>query len=115
MINSRIYWCKILFNSIKKIFYFIMCFYTCNKELKIGDVVKYNNSRYGYGIVHRIQYNYASAFFSGIDGDTWSWSIQNDNVIKTKDFTKKEVANMFGKWFWEKNDYMNKIRKQLKL
>ena len=39
MINSRIYWCKILFNSIKKIFYFIMCFHTCIKELKIGDLV----------------------------------------------------------------------------
>tara|TARA_B100000768_G_scaffold180254_1_gene199722 strand:+ start:3383 stop:3661 length:279 start_codon:yes stop_codon:yes gene_type:complete len=92
-----------------------MCYFFNTAKYKIGDVVKYNNSRYGYGIVHRIQTKYIYAFFSGIDGDTWSWNIENINIIKTNEFTKQEVANMFGKWFWEKNNYMNQIRKQLKL
>lgn len=88
--------------------------YTDNK-LKIGDVVKYYNSRYGYGIIYEIKENYVSAFFLGINGDTWSWDINNKDVIKTNDFTEIQVANMFGKWFWENNDYMNKIREQLRL
>ena len=92
-----------------------MCYFFNTTKYKIGDVVKYNNSKYGYGIVHQVKNNYICAFFSGIDGDTMSWCIENINIIKTNDFTKKEVSNMFGRWFWEKNDYMDKIRKQLKL
>ena len=46
--------------------------YTDNK-LKIGDVVRYYNSRYGYGIIYEIKETHISAFFSGINGDTWTF------------------------------------------
>lgn len=86
--------------------------YTDNK-LKIGDVVRYYNSRYGYGIIYEIKETHISAFFSGINGDTLTFQKNNPNIEKTKLFTAYEISLLFGDWFWMDEPYINHFRSMI--
>jgi hypothetical protein len=84
-------------------------------EFQVGDVVE-SRGKYGFGIVTQITGTEVWADWSGINGDKHSWDcINNKSIVKTKQKTAQQVANMFGNWYWEVGDYNKEIREKLGL